>query len=241
MANFTINKTKDKQTKVICQECKCYTKHKVLSSINENGAEEMDFEYCMFYWVTDYEVIQCQGCDSISFRTEHSNSESENHDGSPYITEKIYPKRGKDILLIKNYFNVPHNLNRIYKETIECYNTDCLTLCGAGTRALVEGICNENGILSGMVENHKTKIPERKKDLNGKINGLFEQGKLTKQNAEILHEHRFLGNNSIHELSMPSKQELSLAIEIIENVFDTLYEIPEKALMLKHKRISKSK
>jgi hypothetical protein len=75
--------------------------------------------------------------------------------------------------------------------------------------------------------------------LQGKINGLHEKGKLTKEHAEILHEHRYLGNTSIHDLAAPSKEELSLALEIIEHVFDTIYEIPEKAIQLRHKRLRK--
>jgi hypothetical protein len=40
-------------------------------------------------------------------------------------------------------------------------------------------------------------------------------------------------------LSTPTKEELSLALEILEHVFDTLYEIPEKAIQLRHKRLEK--
>ncbi|EJL64756.1 DUF4145 domain-containing protein [Flavobacterium sp. CF136] len=244
MIKYIVDKTKDKNLKVICQTCKNTTKHKVLNSANEEGEAFMPEEGYNYYWQNDYEIIQCLGCETISFRSEHSNSEDMDYEEGPYIVEHIFPQRNKDTWHIKNYYNVPHNLRRIYRETIDCYNAECLTLCGAGTRALVEGICKESGILDGEVKKTKpdgTIEIKRSKDLQGKINGLFEKGKLTEQNAEILHEHRFLGNTSIHELSAPSKDELSLAIEIIENVFDTLYEIPQKALELKHKRMLKKK
>ena len=119
-----------------------------------------------------------------------------------------------------------------------------MTLCGAGARALVEGLCKENGVTDGEIEYKKTDgtiTKKRTDNLQGKINGLHEKGKLTKENAEILHEHRFLGNTAIHDLSAPTKEELGLALEIIEHVFDNLYEIPEKALQLKHKRLRKQK
>ena len=45
----------------------------------------------------------------------------------------------------------------------------------------------------------------------------------------MLHQHRYLGNDSIHQLSLPSKLELNLALDIIEHVLESLYEIPEKA------------
>ena len=243
MLKTTLDKTKNKELKVLCQNCKNRTKHKVLISVNEVGTEEMEYDD-VYHWANDYEIIQCLGCESISFRSEHSNSEDVDYRDGPYFSEKIYPKRNNETWNIKSFYNVPPNLTRIYRETIDCFNADCLTLCGAGTRALVEGLCKENGISDGFIEYTKadgTKESKKSDNLQGKINGLSQQGKLTKQNADILHEHRFLGNTSIHELSMPSKEELSLAIEIIENVFDTLYEIPEKAMQLTHKRLSKKK
>ena len=53
---------------------------------------------------------------------------------------------------------------------------------------------------------------------------------------DILHEHRFLCNEAIHELKTPSKEDLRLAIEIVENVFETLYGIPKKGMKLKKNR-----
>ncbi len=237
---FDENKTKDKTVKIHCLSCRNVTKHKVLTSINERGSDEVNHNYSI-YWDTDYEIVQCLGCETISFRSESSNSEEDDYDGSPYVTISIYPKRGEDTLIVKNYFNVPYNLQRLYRETIESYNYENLTLCGAGLRALVEGLCKENGVTGGDVEvnkNGNTSV-KRDKNLEGKINGLSERGILTKQSADILHEHRFLGNDAIHDLSTPSKEDLNLAIEIVENIFENLYEIPNKGLRLKSKRLQK--
>jgi hypothetical protein len=238
---FEKDKTKDKIEKVLCTSCENTTKHVVLTSINEKGTEPWG-DYHSFDWNTDYEIIQCLGCDSISFRNHSIDSENTDYECTPIPTIRIYPKRSNDTLAIKNYFNVPYNLKRIYSETIDSYNNGNLTLCGAGVRALVEGLCQENGIDSGYVEvTKKDGSIEKKliKNLQGKINGLHESGKLTAQHAEILHEHRFLGNEAVHELSLPSTKNLNLAIEIVENVFDTLYEIPSKGMQLKSKRLKK--
>ena len=58
---------------------------------------------------------------------------------------------------------------------------------------------------------------------------------MTASNAEILHQHRFLGNKAVHELEQPSREELRLAIEIIEHTFETVYSIPQKGRALKAK------
>ncbi|MFT6501532.1 MAG: hypothetical protein ACJASQ_001648 [Crocinitomicaceae bacterium] len=243
--DITVNALIETKYFVTCQNCKIPTKHHVITSAYEEGRAPMEEYGDWYYWTNKYEIIQCLGCETVSFRLEHANSEEYDHEnGENSVNEQIYPRRSKETWPHKSFFNVPINLRRIYRETIDCYNNENFTLCGAGIRAMVEGLCQVNGIIDGQVEykdksgNTKTK---KRKDLQGKINGLFEKGKLTKDNAEILHEHRFLGNEAIHELSCPPKEDLTLAIEIIENVFDTLFEIPNKASQLKFKRLAKKK
>jgi hypothetical protein len=231
------NLTKGVIYKVLCQQCKHETNHIVLYSIKSSGSELWgdDAEY---QWVTTYEVVKCQGCDEISFRQCDSDSESYDEEGY-YSTITLYPKRTKETINIKSYHSIPHNIKRLYQETINCYNNDIMTLCAAGVRALVEGICLNKKIKDGEISyldkngNIKTK---RSRDLQGKINGLYENGILTKDNAASLNEHRYLGNEAIHELSLPSKEELSLAITIIEHILDSIYEIPIKTFELQEAR-----
>lgn len=239
--SFQFDNTKDNIIKALCSSCKNMTRHQTLTSINESGSEEWT-EYHSYFWDIDYEIIQCLGCERISFRTYCINSEHEDHEGNPIPTTSLYPKRSFDTLTARSYMHIPFNLGKIYKETINSYNSGIFILCAAGVRAIVEGLCLENGISGGNVKEDQLNGPpitRMKKNLQGKINGLFENGILTSQNAESLHEHRFLGNEAVHQLSSPSKEDLSLAIEIIENVFDTIYEMPKKALRLKQKRLKK--
>ena len=75
---FENDKTKDKIEKVLCTSCKNDTKHKVLTSINEKGTEPWG-DYASFDWNTNYEIIQCLGCDTVSFRYHSINSENTAH------------------------------------------------------------------------------------------------------------------------------------------------------------------
>jgi hypothetical protein len=182
-------------------------------------------------------VIQCQGCNTFSFR--HLSWFSEHEDpyaGSDGNTERIYPKGDATSLKVREFINVPPTLRRIYRESIESFNNDCYSLCAAGLRGLVEGICADQKVVDGPVERQATdggiKIV-REKNLEGKIAGLWEKGKLTKSGAETLHAHRYLGNDAIHELAEPSYSELKLAAEIIEHTLEQVYEIPQKAVELK--------
>lgn len=246
----TVNKTKLQKFSVSCVKCKGVTKHQVLASIEVS--EETDAPGGMYsdYWVNSYQIIQCGGCESISFR--HTSQFSEDVDlmtGAIRETERLYPKRGIETLPTKPYPNVPSNLQRIYSELIDCFNNKNPTLCAAGLRAIVEGICAEQGIQDGPIEEPVKgggKKIVRNKDLRGRISGLQEKGLLTQTSANTLHQHRYLGNEAVHQLVRPSTDELRLAIEIVEHTLDQLYVLPEKveglkrAKALREERQSKS-
>ncbi len=224
------NKSKGSAIRVLCPECNRKTKHLVLGSIETDGSELYE-QSITISWSDTYQIIQCQGCETISFR--HLNWFSENQsfddDGS---YERLYPQRSKDSHVLKEFLNAPPSIKRIYRETIDCFNNELYTLCAAGLRSVVEGICSEQGIKTGRVEvvdkNGKSKIVS-KRNLEGKISGLHESGILTKDQASILHEHRLMGNEAVHQLSQPTREELALAVNIVEHMIESLYEIPKKA------------
>lgn len=226
---ITENKTKGDELDVFCPECLRDTRHLILQSVNVYWRGDDHPEYYVD-GATDYQIIECQGCRTISFRTEGWFSEE---DGK---SVNLYPERSTDTLPIKDIIRVQRKLRRIYREIIDTYNNENYTLCAAGLRAIIEGICAERNVTDGEVEvdDGKGNIQKfRKSNLQGKISGLAEKGILTKSNAEILHEHRFLGNEALHELSQPYYDELRLAIEIVEHILENIYEIPSKAKELK--------
>jgi Domain of unknown function (DUF4145) len=246
-----VNKTKDQKHKVYCVQCKRETNHIVLQSIDCDGSEVIG-HYAghpeTIDWSNNYQIIQCQGCDAISFRHVSWFSEAQQQIGEDEwdngSSTWLYPKRSDKTKPIKDYYNVPNTLRRIYRETLECFNNDALTLCAAGLRAIIDGICADQKIVDGPVPIKKpdssTEI-KRKGNLEGKIAGLGEKGILTQKNAAILHEHRFLGNEAVHELNQPTPDELTLATEIVEHILDSLYEMPDKAEELQRLRINRRK
>jgi len=235
MKHTEINPQTEEIVKVLCKICKVITRHKVLTSVKYSGSESFThYPEETYHWEDFFQTIQCQGCEDVTFRNLHSNSEDCDMDG-PLVTQQLFPKRTTETLIEKDFLKTPYILKVIYKETINCYNENNRILCAAGTRALVEGICKENSILDGEVKVKDTSKNKRVNNLEGKINGLYEKGLLTKQNSEILHKLRFLGNTAIHELTRPKEEELKLAIEIVEHILDSIYEIKEKATKLKSK------
>jgi len=219
--------------KVFCVQCKRETNHKVLHETKKTFNNEE-------IWAEGtWQIVECSGCEDITFREVWENSEDvDPYEGYPVENIKLYPIRSKDTLPIKTFYNVPYKVRNIYREMIDAFNNGMLILCSGGLRATIEGICNEEGIVDGPVEIEKKGVKStiRKNDLRGRIGGLFEKGLLTKQHAEILHEHRFLGNEALHALDQPTKEELKIAIEIIEHTLDNIYELSEKVSDLRYNK-----
>ena len=242
--DYTTNQSANEIVDVLCAECGGTKKHDVVVSLDRTGNETSDQEGWSLDWVDNYQVIRCRGCETVSFRHLSWFSEDVGPDGDDGTRERLYPKREVETLKAKPLINVPAALRRIYAELIDCYNNDSPTLCAAGLRALVEGACAAQGIVEGPVE-----VPTEgggikvvtKSNLEGKIAGMAAKGILTVGAAKSLHEHRYLGNEAVHEFAMPSRSELRLAIEIIEHVLDHLYEIPEKTLKLRKEAAARKK
>jgi hypothetical protein len=242
---FVENESKDQEIHVLCVTCNRETNHRIAASFDKHRYEVDQQELWAVDWKDFYQIVQCLGCETVTFR--HLSWFSEACDpefGEDGTTEYLYPKRGSNTLAAHPLPNVPKPLERLYVEVIDCYNNESLTLCAAGLRALVEGLCADQGVKDGMVTRTKadgqTSL-KREKNLEGKINGLHEKGLLTKTSSETLHEHRFLGNEAVHELARPSASELKLAISIIEQTLEHIYEAPQQALALKQATQSRRK
>jgi len=253
---FEFNKTKGQKIKVYCSQCSLSTNHEVVQSVDVEGNQDISFhdnDYGI-EWTTTYQIIKCQGCDLITFRqldwcseNMHQIGENEWDKGE---TEQRYPECSVTTRVEKKFSSLPRLLREIYCESLNCYNDNLRILCAAGLRAIIEGICSSQNIKDGPVFKedgitpalHKDGItPVRSKKLDGKIAGLHEKGILTKASADILHEYRFLGNEAMHELHLPTKEVLGLAMDIIEHMLNDLYDIPDKAEDLRQKRAKQLK
>jgi hypothetical protein len=226
------DKTKGKELTLLCEVCKTETTHIVLKSINHHyGNEAVDGK-------TEYQIVQCQGCKCPSFRDEGVFSEDWDSKGDLNVTVHLYPERSFQMLNLKQFYEVPQNLEQIYEEIIACYNRNNKILCAAGLRAIIEGICSVKGIKKGLIEyKDKDGKIQQKQDtgLWGKISGLAENEILTKRHSEFLNTFRFLGNDALHKLSAPSKEELRIAIEIVEHILENIFELEAKVKRLKRK------
>ena len=221
--------------KIFCAECKRETNHEILKEFYEEFSNED------FFGDGKWQIIRCMGCDTTSFRHEWHFSEDLGPNG--LLTQvELYPRRGNDILSAKDFYETPRKIRRIYRETIDAYNNDLLILCAGGLRAIVEGICNVKKIKNGTVEYKKddgTTGTKKSNKLDGKIAGLSENKLITEEDANMLHELRFLGNEALHELDQPSEDELKSAIAIVEFTLEGIFEIQKKGEQLRELKLEK--
>jgi uncharacterized protein DUF4145 len=225
------------ERQVYCNSCGGNRTHTVLKSVKVDlHWDEGDEHGNCIDWYNDCEILECKGCNTITFKHEVWDSETGYDYDGPIIATTFYPNRNLGQIKEDVEWSVPDNLRGIYKEIISSFNMNNFILSAAGLRALIEGICAEQGIKKGMalrpVEGGGEEL--KKVDaLDGKINGLCENGILSKRNTDILHGFRFLGNDAVHKLDRPNKEELQIAIRILEHLIDEIYVIPNEGERLK--------
>jgi hypothetical protein len=211
-----LNEQQDREIDLPCSECSGKTCHKILVSADLHGSEG-DGQWSVD-WLERNQIVQCQGCKTISFRRESSNSEDwEEIDDRGTISynkiEALFPPRlDSSPTLARDSYALPFDVKRVYDETVLAIQNQSTVLAGMGLRALVEAVCKQcqaNG-----------------KNLPLKIDSLVSMQVLTPNGAKILHNIRALGNEAAHEIKPQSERQLMIALNTIEHVLREVYIIP---------------
>lgn len=215
---YKINASQHQEAEVACLKCSGKTFHKALVSVDESGSDG-DSNHS-FDWYNAYQIVQCLGCKTISYRVVSSNSEEydydENGEQHHSETEKLYPPRleGRSGLGNEAVY-LPNNVKQIYDETETALSVNAPVLAGIGLRALLEQVCKEKA--------------SEGRDLFKKIDDLVEKRILTPASATILHKIRTLGNAAAHEVKPHTDRQLSLAMDIVEHLLKDVYILPKQA------------
>lgn len=199
--------------KFYCSVCKRLTHHNVLGekSVSADGDAE-------FWWNQKYRIVQCCGCDHVSFNMESVDESMVRYDidGNEelYSEYTSFPVAEGDVRPIEYTWNFPSTIYKIYSETLTAFNNKCYALAAAGFRMIVEAICKDKEI--------------KFKNLEAQINGLRKQGIISEADRNRLHSVRFMGNDSVHVEKTPTKEDLLLVLEIINGILSNLYVIEDK-------------
>lgn len=204
--------------RLFCNNCQTDTNHNVLYDHVCENIEEDEQGNLVNWEKYIYRFLICAGCEHAVLEECWTNMWLPDENGKPQYFYEYFPKRAKQDIKRKYFRQLPRKLNKIYNETIQAFNSNLLTLCTAGLRTLIEGICEDKKI--------------KGRNLEEKINNLVP---LLPQNiVNGLHSFRFMGNEALHELNAPNINDLRLAIEISEDLLNFIYELDYKASQLPH-------
>lgn len=200
-----------------CKACCRETNHKVISSYLETGSEEFP-DGNSYDWSSESQIIQCVGCEDVSFRVRSSNSEEYDvdDDGQSLThleTVKYYPGRAIGPRLLEHWY-LPRIVAQIYQEARAAVEGELLIIGGIAIRALLEAVCKDVDAVGD--------------NLFKKLDDLHAKSLATKEGVAALHKLRVLGNRAAHESAAHSQSQLLLALEVMEHILMGTYVIPTK-------------
>lgn len=211
--------TKGNVDRFDCGNCGAPTYHEVMASVDVTIGilSGVGFKH--------YQVVQCRGCQYISFRVVTKMPEL-GGDLSPTrktkkinVSQELYPTRKTKRRPLDDALDLPKAVQTIYWETFKAIDNQQPVLTGIGIRAILETVCKERSAKKGA-------------NLQQQIDHLVVLGLLSRENADFLHGLRILGNKAAHEVIPHSKENLEIAMEVIEHLLKTVYLLPAKARKL---------
>ncbi|HYC90690.1 MAG TPA: DUF4145 domain-containing protein [Thermoanaerobaculia bacterium] len=215
---YTVQPPQNADIWVVCGDCRRVTRHRALVAVE--AFDEVRGEGMM--WWTDHLIIQCQGCNHLSFcRQSRSTEDTIETEGGEeqVITTEVYPAVVEGLKKLEDDWRLPHGVRRIYDETYQAVSNNQPILAGIGIRAIVEAVCNEENAAG--------------RNLQNRIDDLQTKSLITPAGAQVLHNLRFMGNAAAHEVKAHTAQELRLALEVVEHLLAGVYIVPQRAEALK--------
>lgn len=201
----------DKKVKSYCRRCGQYTNHNIIAEKTESFRDDYAYDQT-------YQIIECLGCNTKSFRdvideVEHAFQVAENEWEVP-ISITVYPRFIKDHRSLDGEYHLPITVRQIYKEVLLAFQEEAFILAGLGLRGTVEAVCNDLGVTG--------------RDLEIKISKLATAGYISRRDAERLHGIRFMGNDAAHKIKRPNTIQLSAALKIVEHMLLSIYILEEQ-------------
>ncbi len=186
------------EEKVYCNKCLQETRHEVIAERQHVEPEyEMERGTHIFDYITTYTMLECRGCGSVTLRESFTST------GPDFYEENFYPPpiaRRQPAWLN----DLPDEFKSLILETYSSLHADSKRLALMGARALVDLFMNKTvGDIGGFAV---------------KLNKLVEEGYLSTKDREILEPALDVGHAVSHRGHEPSKEDVNLVFDIVENL-----------------------
>lgn len=208
----------NKKVRTFCNRCNDNTNHTILfgKKVVTTFSED-DPRFGPLKEQRDYMVVQCKGCNSISFLLRETGDAITDQEGNPDCIDYNFPEKPEDddfnYLSYEELDSLPGTLADLYDELMSAFQNGSNKLAGVGLRMLVEAICIEQNITG--------------QNLKVKIEGLQAKGLISKNETPILDKLREVGNASAHGIKQFPLDKLQYALEILNHVLKSIYILPK--------------
>ena len=213
--------------KAHCNRCQGDTNHYVQSNFVKKGEDQGG----LIWWSDDFEILQCCGCDDVTFRRTEYFSEWEdwetgpNGEDIPVLRPRItyFPpaKWRREPRWIDQLSNEDELLGKLLSEVYSAIHSDSVFLACTGSRALIDRI------ITLKVGNSGT-FPERLKMLK-------EKDLITGTDVDVIETALEAGHASAHRGWSAKRNELETVMNIIENLIERIFIVPTGAKDLRPK------
>lgn len=194
-----------------CSSCDRDTQHEILFEASESEDE---------YRVDrDYQIVECRGCSTKSFRKvisyieEAYRIDEDEWEVPRHIT--TYPSILKGHRSLPDIGRAPKLVHSVYTQSLNAIKSGSDIVAGIGLRATIEAICNERCVTG--------------KNLEVRIDKLAKSGSISQNDADRLHAIRFLGNDAAHDIQPADLDSLLTALKIVEHLIVSLYILDRDA------------
>jgi hypothetical protein len=184
-----------------CNECGQETKHNIVHRADRRRAYDDDH-----YTVevgSIWKVLQCRGCEEVALHRVDWCSEDDPQDGSgpaTYFPPRISRRRPAWI----DRYEVPKEYVGLLSEVYSALHADSRRLAAMGARALIDA--------------YITRRVGDQGDFSKGLAKLVEKNFIREAQREIISAAVDAGNASAHRGHLPSNNDISAVIDIVENL-----------------------
>jgi hypothetical protein len=196
--------------KIYCNLCKNDTWHDVVV----NYRQEIEDAIWGYPQRNDAEILQCCGCQLLSFRSVTYPFAFQDPMDRP--EETLYPERCFKERERQYFSSMPIEINTLYDETITAHDKGLNLLSIVGLRALIEAIVVDKLEKARYGNSIESKIEA--------LSNIFGE-----EVINTLHEFKKMGNKAIHAQILPNPGDVHRALNVIEKIMVYFYGILDSA------------
>ncbi|MFA0882450.1 DUF4145 domain-containing protein [Vibrio cholerae] len=210
--------------KLKCNVCQNYTFHKLIHCYKQDLSEEH------FYCERRYSLFECCGCQDVKMERAEYSEYCEYDDNGIIPDISIYPPytlRQKPSWVSKLVFPFNADTGPVNRELMELISeiyvslqNGCNRLTVMGIRALIEHV---------MIQ----KVGDKGRFVKN-MDEFESQGYISKVQRTALDQVLEAGHAAIHRSYNPKQKEVIAAMDIVENIVESIYVVEKNQHSLKH-------